>query len=59
MNVATAIPTGAAIASARIELISVPRMNGRAPYCSRSGFGSQTFYVTNENPNSLMLGHAP
>ena len=59
MNVATAIPTGAAIASARIELTNVPTMNGNAPYCSRSGLGSHVLEVMNDQPNSLMLSHAP
>src|SRR5256885_15017807 len=58
-NVATAIPTGAAIASARIELINVPTMNGNAPYCSLSGFGSHTVEVRNESLNAWIEDHAP
>ena len=59
MNVATATPTGAARHSAKAELTSVPTRNGKAPYRSRAGFGSQVLDVRNENPNARIDGHAP
>src|SRR5881394_337905 len=59
MKVATAMPIGAARHSARIELTRVPTRNGKAPYFSRAGLGSQVLEVRNDRPNARIDGHAP
>src|SRR5712692_283893 len=53
---ATATPTGSAIASARNEVATVPKIAGRAPKLSVTGF--QSVPVKKASPNCLIAGMA-
>jgi len=53
------IPTGMAIVMAMTEVTSVPYIGASAPSTGGSADGAQRDVNKNENPYSLIAGHAP